>query len=467
MARYKVLVIDDDMPMREVLCDYLEQSGHEAIPACDCQEANRLMLLSSPDAALLDFTLGDGNAMDLLTKWKHRMPQVPVIILTGHGSIDLAVQSVKLGADQFLTKPAHLSSLLIMLERAIENAQNRNSQPPKNASSNRLRRDPFIGTSSAIRELADLSARVAHSDRSVLIEGETGAGKGVLARWLHDNGPRAGEPYVDLNCVGLSPSLVESEMFGYAKGAFTGAVQPKLGLLETANKGTAFLDEIGDIEVQIQPKLLKALEEKEVRRLGEVKSRRIDIRLISATHQDLKNAIQAKAFRADLYFRINTFTLRIPPLSSRPEDIPALARWFLGTLAEEVGGQPHDITLGTIRALKAYSWPGNIRELKNVLDRAAVLAHRGLITESELEFRDLRSEAMVGDAKDMETLEQDARAMKTLVQLEREHIEAVLAHENGHVDSAAITLGVPRSSLYHKLKRYGIERRDVDRRLFS
>jgi DNA-binding NtrC family response regulator len=457
MARYKILVIDDDMPMREVICGYLEQSGHEAIPAGDCQEANRLMLFSSPDAALLDFALGDGNAIDLLTKWKYLMPRVPVMILTGHGSIDLAVQSVKLGADHFLTKPAHLSSLLILLEQTIENARSRNRLPAKTARSNRLRRDPFIGTSRAIRQLADLSARVAQSDRSVLIEGETGAGKGVLARWLHDNGPRADEPYVDLNCIGLSPSLVESEMFGYEKGAFTGAVQPKLGLLETAHKGTAFLDEIGDIELQIQPKLLKALEEKEVRRLGEVKTRSIDIRLISATHQNLKNAIEARTFRADLYFRINTFILGIPPLSSRPEDIPALARWFLGTLATEFGGQPHELTLGAIRELKAYNWPGNIRELRNVLDRATVLAHRGLITENELDFGDLRSEGSVSDA----------RVMKTLEQLEREHIERVLAHENGQVGSAAATLGMPRSSLYHKLKRYGMGRLDSDRRLFS
>jgi DNA-binding NtrC family response regulator len=451
MARYKILVIEDELAMRELVCSYLERNGHEAIPARGCDEGARLMLSSHPDSVLLDHTLNDGNAIDLLTLWKKDLPQIPVIILTGNGSIDLAVQAVKLGADQFLTKPVHLSSLLVTLERGIENARGRRCHIADKARQSRVNRDPFIGISPAVQQLASVTIRIAASNSSVLIEGETGTGKGVLARWIHDNSPRAEEPYLDLNCGGLSPSLVESELFGYEKGAFTGAVQAKPGLFEMAHLGTAFLDEIGDIDLPVQPKLLKVLEEKELRRLGEVKSRKIDIRLISATHQNLKEAVYAKTFRSDLYFRINTFTIQIPPLSSRIEDVPALSEWFLNSFPKEFGDAPYEITRGAMHELQAYHWPGNIRELKNVLERATVLADRRTITEKELKLRDIPISYSVGG---------NSQVVKTLDELERAHIEEVLDRENGRVGVAALKLGVPRSSLYEKLKHYGIGRKE-------
>jgi DNA-binding NtrC family response regulator len=455
MARYKILVVEDEVSMREIMCSYLKQNGHEAIPASGFHEGSRLMLSAHPDAVLLDYSLADGNAIDLLTLWKKTMPQVPVLILTGHGSIDLAVQAVKLGAEQFLTKPAHLSSVLVMLERGIENARNRNCLLADKARQNRSNRDPFVGVSAGIQQLSLLATRIAASDCSVLIEGDTGTGKGVLARWIHDNSPRADQPYMDLNCGGLSPSLVESELFGYEKGAFTGAVQAKPGLFEIAHRGTAFLDEIGDIDLPVQPKLLKVLEEKELRRLGEVKSRKIDIRLISATHQNLKDAVHAKTFRNDLYFRINTFTIALPSLSSRIEDVPALSAWFLNSFAIEFGDGPYEITRGAMDEMQAYHWPGNIRELKNVLERAIVLADDKVISENELQFRDIPKPQSYTDKY------QD---VKTLDELERAHIEVVLARENGRVGLAARRLGVPRSSLYEKLKHYGINRKDVETR---
>ncbi|MGA2099181.1 MAG: sigma-54 dependent transcriptional regulator [Candidatus Acidiferrum sp.] len=451
MAKYKILVIEDEPSMREIICSFLEQSGHEAIPARGCQDGARLMLASHPDSVLLDYTLTDGNALDLLTLWKKVIPHVPVIILTGHGSIDLAVQAVKLGADQFITKPAHLTSLLAMLERGIENARNQRCYIADKARQSRTVRDPFIGVSEGIQQLAAIATRIAASDSSVLIEGETGTGKGVLARWIHDNSPRAEEPYLDLNCGGLSPSLVESELFGYERGAFTGAVQAKPGLFELAHLGTAFLDEIGDIDLPVQPKLLKVLEEKELRRLGDVKSRKIDIRLISATHQNLKEALYAKTFRSDLYFRINTFTIVIPPLCRRIEDMPALSMWLLNSFKKESGDGPFEISRGAMREMQAYHWPGNIRELKNVLERATVLATGHVITENELQFRDLPKQKPYADGP---------RGIKTLDELERSHIEEVLALENGRVGLAAQKLGVPRSSLYEKLKQYGIGRKD-------
>jgi len=451
MAKYKILVVEDESSMREVVCSFLEKNGHEAIPAAGFHEAVRLMLAAHPDSVLLDYSLRDGNAMDLLTMWRKITPQIPVIILTGHGSIDLAVQAVKLGADQFVTKPAHLSAVVAMLERGIENARGRNCYIAEKARQSRASRDPFIGVSKGIKELAILATRVAGSESSILIEGETGAGKGVLARWIHDHSSRSEEPYMDLNCGGLSPSLVESELFGYEKGAFTGAVQAKPGLFEFAHRGTAFLDEIGDIDLPVQPKLLKVLEEKELRRLGEVKSRKIDIRLISATHQNLKEAVYAKTFRGDLYFRINTFTLELPPLSSRIEDVPALSEWFLNSFKKEFGDGPYEITSGAMRALQSYTWPGNIRELKNVLERATVLADHRVITENELQCRDNPKREIAVKRYD---------EVETLVELEKEHIESVLDRENGRVSLAAARLGVSRSCLYEKLKHYGISRKD-------
>ena len=451
MARYKILVIEDEPAMREVLCRYLQQHGHEAIPACGCEDGARLMLSAHPDSVLLDFTLNDGNAIDLLTLWKKVLPQIPVIILTGNGSIDLAVQAVKLGAEQFLTKPVHLSSVLVLLERGIENARGRRCQIADKVRQSRISRDPFIGISPAVQQLAGVASRIARSNSAVLIEGETGTGKGVLARWIHDNSSRADEPYLDLNCGGLSPSLVESELFGYEKGAFTGAVQAKPGLFEMAHLGTAFLDEIGDVDLPVQPKLLKVLEDQELRRLGEVKSRKIDIRLISATHQNLKDAVNAKTFRSDLYFRINTFTIQIPPLASRIEDVPALSTWFLNSFPKEFGDAPYEITRGAMRELQAYHWPGNIRELKNVLERATVLADRRMITEKELKLQDIPNQRSFGGGD---------QVVKTLDELARAHIEEVLDRENGRVGVAAQKLGVPRSSLYGKLKHYGIGRKE-------
>jgi DNA-binding NtrC family response regulator len=451
MPRYKILVIEDELAMRELLCSYLEQNGHEAIPARGCEDGARLMLSSHPDSVLLDYTLGDGSALDLLIQWKKVLPQIPVIILTGNGSIEHAVQAVKLGADQFLVKPVHLSSVLVMLERGIENARERRCHIADKARQSRISRDPFIGVSTAIQQLAGVAARIAGSNSSVLIEGETGAGKGVLARWIHDNSPRAEQPYLDLNCGGLSPSLVESELFGYERGAFTGAVQAKPGLFEMAHLGTAFLDEIGDIDLPVQPKLLKVLEDKELRRLGEVKSRKIDIRLISATHQNLKEAVSEKKFRSDLFFRINTFTIQIPSLSSRVEDIPSLSEWFLNSFPKEFGDAPYEITRGAMQELQAYHWPGNIRELKNVLERATVLANQRKITETELKLGGIPVKLGAIDGY---------KGVRTLVELERSHIEEVLAGENGRVGLAAQKLGIPRSSLYEKLKHYGIALRE-------
>lgn len=447
MTKDKVLIVEDEASIRTVLRQFLESRQYEVVETATCAEAKRLWREVHPDIAILDYSLPDGNALELLTSLQGIDSSIPVIILTGYGSIELAVEAVKLGAEQFLTKPVELSALGLIIQRSLENQRNRQRQLVENTRKNRNALDPFLGKSMAIRRLAEMARKVSTSESPVLIQGETGTGKGVLARWLHQNGTRGAQPFVDLNCGGLSRDLLETELFGHERGAFTGAVQSKSGLLEIAHKGTVFLDEIGDVDLQVQPKLLKVLEEKQFRRLGDVRDRKVDIRLIAATHHDMGKLVQQRRFRDDLYFRISTIPLITPPLRERVEDVPLLVGYLLERLSHDIGTGMIEISPEAMRALQSYSWPGNIRELRNVLERAVLLSGSRLLTERDLHF-DSQMEA--------EPLENNSG--KTLDEVERQYIELVLTQEGGRVEIAAKKLGIPRSSLYYKLKQYGLGR---------
>jgi DNA-binding NtrC family response regulator len=283
-----------------------------------------------------------------------------------------------------------------------------------------------------------------------VILGETGTGKGVLARWLHRNGPRSDEAFVEINCASLSREFLESEMFGHEKGSFTGAVTAKQGLLEVAHRGVAFLDEIGDMDQQVQPRLLKVLEEKRFRRLGEVRDRQVDVQLIAATHQDLAELVRQQRFRSDLYFRISGVPLRVPALRERPEDIPLLARALIDECAAELGRRGLHLTPEAERALEAYSWPGNVRELHNVLERAALLCSSTELRPSDLHFEMAPSLTPAVPLEEEEWL--------TLAEVEKRHIVRVLEKCGGRVPDAARSLGVPRSTLYDRLKQLGLSR---------
>jgi DNA-binding NtrC family response regulator len=441
VARNKVLLIDDEAGVRFGIRDFLEQHGYEVAEADNCQRAPEIFRAFHPDVVLLDYLLGDGNALQLLPRLKEIDPSIPMIILTANGSIDLAVRAIKEGAEHFLTKPVELPALLVLLERVTEQQRHRQKHLIDKAQQRRHTLDPFIGTSAAIRQLRDQAVKVILTESPVLILGETGTGKGVLATWLHNNGPRAEEAFVDLNCAGLSRELLETELFGHEKGAFTGATSNKVGLLEVAHRGTVFLDEIGDVDPQIQPKLLKVLEEKRFRRLGEVKDRQVDIRLIAATCQDLGQLSREKRFRSDLYFRISTIPLTIPPLRNRVEDIPLLARHILSTLTGD--GRRAEVRPDAERRLKEYLWPGNIRELRNVLERAVLLSGSNVIGSDDLYFDKLLAN---------ET--EFSKSNLTLLDLEKQHIQKVILEENGRIDEAAKRLGIPRSSLYQKIKKF-------------
>ncbi|HEV8628754.1 MAG TPA: sigma-54 dependent transcriptional regulator [Thermoanaerobaculia bacterium] len=445
----KILLVDDEPTVRAPIRRYLEAHGYEVQEAPTIQSGEAAFRADRPDLAVLDFMLPDGDALDLLPRLKAADPEVPLIVLTGHGSIDLAVRTVKEGAEHFLTKPVELAALVTLIERTLDNQRTRRrDQAARRSQEERGTPDPFLGTTPAVAALAAEAQLAVAAESPVLIQGETGSGKGVLARWIHENGSRGEEAFVDINCAGLSRELLESEIFGHVKGAFTGAVADKKGLLEVAHRGTLFLDEIGDMDASLQPKFLKALEEKRFRRLGEVSERRVDVRLVAATNQDLADLVREKRFRADLYYRINTLVLRVPPLRERTADIPLLAGAILRRLTLEMGRPELELAADSVEALVAYAWPGNVRELRNVLERG-VLASSG----KQVQRRHLRFETAgattVASGNDGPHL--------TLEELERRHIERVLDHEKGHVVAAAERLGIPRSTLYQKLKAYGID----------
>jgi DNA-binding NtrC family response regulator len=303
--------------------------------------------------------------------------------------------------------------------------------------------NPFLGESDGIRRLADLADRAASNDTPVLIQGETGTGKGMMARWLHQNGPRASEPFVDMNCGGWSRDQLEAELFGDNPDDAAGTLPGKAGLVEIAHKGTVFLEGIGNVDFQMQPRLVKVVEEKQFRRLGEVYDRRVDVRWIAATEEVMAQPVVRRQFRGDLYHRIGWILLSVPPLRERVEDIPILSAHILGELTADLGTGGLELGAVALRALQNYSWPGNIRELGNVLERVALVAGNDVLADQDLHFDVQVEQYLTGIGQ-----------FRTLEEMERNYIQQVLHKERGRVQSAARKLGIPRSSLYHKLKQY-------------
>jgi len=437
----RVLVVEDDEELRYAYAAHLTANGFLVEEAGDIAAAHKSFAATRPDVAVLDFRLPDGTALDLLPRFKELDPTVPIIVLTGFGSMELGVSLIKNGAEQCLAKPIEASALLMIVHKLLENSRNQQKTLANNTRRRRVVLNPFLGESPVIRRLAEAAAKVANSQSPVLIQGETGCGKGVLATWLHENGPRSEEPFVDLNCAGLTREFLESELFGHEKGAFTGAMSAKPGLLEVGHRGTIFLDEIGDIDPNVQPKLLKVVEEKRFRRMGDVRDRFIDVRLIAATHQDLRHLIETKVFRSDLYFRISTVPLAIPPLRERQDDIPEIARSLLLRICSDMARPPAQISPKAVERLRSYYWPGNIRELRNVLERALLFTERPVLEPDDFSFEpgpEHRANAYKSDW--------------TLEELERFHISEVFSGENKNVEKAAKRLGIAKSTLYQKLR---------------
>jgi len=453
-VKERVLLVDDEPSVRAPIRRFLERHGYEVLEAPTVASGEASFRDQRPDLAVLDFSLPDGDALELIPRLKTIDADVPLIVLTGNGSIDLAVRTIKEGAENFLTKPPELQALVTLIQRTLENqrTRRRDSAARRGSAGERGAPDPFLGSTAAVRALQAEAQLAVGADSPVLVMGETGSGKGVLARWLHANGGRSDEAFVDVNCAGLSRELLESELFGHVRGAFTGAVNDKKGLLDVAHRGTLFLDEIGDMDLQLQPKLLKALEEKRFRRLGDHAERSADVRLVAATNHELAGLVREKKFRADLYYRINTLVLRVPPLRERVGDIPVLAADLLRRLARDMGRPEFEAAPDALDALAGHPWPGNVRELRNVLERAILAAPGRQLERRHLRF-DVAGPAASGDGE-------SASPYLTLADVERRHILRVLENEKGQVVAAAERLGIPRSTLYQRLKELGIDPTD-------
>jgi len=445
MTAGKILLIDDEENVRFGVKRYLEAHSYEVFEGDGVAAAQRLLRTNAFDAAILDYSLPDGDGLALLRTVRSVDSALPVIILTGHGTIDLAVRAIQEGADHFLTKPVELSAMLTLIARLLDNRRMRQVGLAGRTREQRLAIDPLAGGSQAMRALREHVAKIAGSDSPLLVEGETGTGKGLLAFWLHRAGKRKEEAFVDLNCGGLSKEFLESEMFGHEKGAFTGAITQKQGLLEVANRGTLFLDEIGEMDLQIQPRLLKALEEQRFRRLGEVRDRQVNVRLVAATHHKLDDLVSSGRFRRDLYYRINAIRVRMPALREREDDVVQLAHSMLRALALEVGRQAPAISPDAERALLRYTWPGNIRELRNALEHAMLLGNRESLESQDFNLTQQRDNASSSSA-----------TPSTLQAVEKQHIDSVLREERGDVRRAADVLGLSRSALYEKIRKHRI-----------
>ena len=433
----EILIVEDERAQREALAGYLRKAGYDVVTAATGKEAFEGK--STPDVVLLDLRLPDMEGLDLLKKLREMNPDTEIIVITAYGTVRTAVEAMRLGAFDYLTKPVDLDELLLIIGRALEKHERDLEVSFLKEEVEKFRpQTGLIGESPAIKEVLSMIYRVAPSNATVLITGESGTGKELVARILHAASPRKDRRFVAVSCAAIPESLLESELFGYERGAFTGATKPKPGKFELAHGGTLFLDEIGDLPISLQVKLLRVLQEKEVERLGSTVPRKVDVRIIAATNQDLRKKVEGGSFREDLYYRINTINIHIPPLRERKEDILPLAEFFLRKFSREMGKDIKGFDREARKALLSYQWPGNVRELINVVERAVVLTRKNIITADLLMLEQLKS------------------PFPTLEELEREHIKKALKISGGNLTRASELLGIHRNTLREKLKKYNL-----------
>ncbi len=447
-----ILIIDDDSAVRSSLSFMLKRAGYEVKTAPNPREAMEIVRSETPALILMDmnFTLSTTGeeGLILLKQVKVFHPDVPVILMTAWGSIQLAVQGMQAGAFDFITKPWNNAALLQRIETAL--ALSSPSEGGCGAQGMSLNRSHIIGKSKGLREVLDTVARIAPTNASVLITGESGTGKELIAEAIHINSRRAKQPFVKVNLGGISQSLFESEMFGHKKGAFTDASTDRIGRFELANKGTIFLDEIGDLDLSCQVKLLRVLQDQTFEVLGDSRPRRADVRVVSATNADLSKMVSERTFREDLFYRINLITIKLPSLRERREDIPLLARHFADRQAE-INGLPHtDFSADALNFLSHLPYPGNIRELKNLVERTILICGKTVLDASDFDSQCQRRDE---PAKASERTE---FAGMTLDEIERQTILQALEQHKGNLSQVAVALGISRAALYRRLEKYNI-----------
>jgi two-component system nitrogen regulation response regulator NtrX len=445
MAEPVVLVVDDEEGIRETLSGIFEDEGYSIVTANSGEEALDLLKEHSPDLVLLDIWLPGIDGIQTLEDIKALRPDLPVIMISGHGNIEIAVKATRSGAYDFLEKPLSLERVLLVSKRALE----RRTLEIENKA---LRKDltkkyRLIGASSKMELLREQITMAAQSNSRVLVMGESGSGKELVARLLHENSKSAGKPFIEVNCAAIPQELIESELFGHEKGSFTGAFESKKGKFELADGGTLFLDEVGDMSPSAQAKVLRVIETQEFQKVGGSKNIKVDVRIISATNKDLREEVKKGTFREDLLYRLNVIPIVVPPLRERKEDIPALVDHFLESIAVEYGKKPKKIAPEALKMLEAYDWPGNIRELRNMIERLVIMTPSDTITPKDL----LIAEQSRQDYLSYKTLKEARDAF------EKDFITKRLEENNWNISKTAEILQMERSNLHKKIKAYNIK----------
>lgn len=449
-----ILIVDDEKNYLLVLEALLSAEGYETLTAQNAGDALRLLDGSDLDLVLTDMKMPGLSGMDLLVECKKRKPELPVIMMTAYGTIEMAVEAMKKQAYDYITKPFQNEELKLTIKKALDNYRLvKENRRLSEALSDRHRYRNIIGKSRPMLQIYDLVDKVAQSRASVLITGPSGTGKELIAKAIHYEGLRRERPFISVNCGALTETLLESELFGHEKGAFTGAVALKKGRFELADGGTLFLDEVGDMPPPLQVKLLRVLQEMEFERVGGTKTIKVDVRVLSASNRNLKEDVANEVFREDLYYRLNVIHIDVPPLRERMEDIRLLVNHFIDKYSKEAGKQNISLSTEAWKALYAHPWPGNVRELENVIERAVVLNSGGVI-----ELRDLPAEfSQTQETLDVEGfIPPDASLQKILEEIEEKMIRRALRLADNVQAHAAERLGITKSLIQHKMKKYNI-----------
>lgn len=447
LRQSRVMVVDDDAETLALLREIVAKEGYQVETAEDAETALRQLAQWQPDLLITDIHMPGMDGLALLASVRERAPDVLVILLTAYGSLKTAVDAIKAGAFDYLSKPFVVDDIRLVVRRALEHRKLlRENRSLREQLRDRYRFDNLVGSSSGMVSVYKLIARVAESDSTVLLQGESGTGKEMIARAIHANSARSNGPFVTIDTGSLAETLLESELFGHERGAFTGAITSKKGLLEQAHLGTCFLDEIADLSPVMQSKLLRTLQEREIRRVGSETPRTVDVRFIAASKKELKPLVEAGTFREDLYYRLEVVTIVLPPLRDRAEDIPLLSQYFVDKYGRNKEKPVTGLSPETVTLLSHYSWPGNVRELEHVVERAIALTPHPIITPEDLP-ESIRTATVHENAR--------VRGWNTLEEVERDYIQRVLdAHHQDHGQAAAI-LGIHRKTLLRKLRRYG------------
>ncbi len=450
--KYRILVVDDEKEMCEVIDEELERRGYETDWLLSADEAFVRLGSQDYDVVVTDLNMRGMNGVELCDRIVRNRPDIPVIVVTGFGSLETAIATLRAGAFDFLTKPFDMEELSIAVERAIQHKELRAEvKRLREAVSPDRGRGEMLGTSAAMRTVHELVDRVAHTEATVLITGETGTGKELVARAIHDRSLRASGPLVTLNCSAVPEPLLESELFGHVRGAFTDARSERKGLFAEAHRGTLFLDEIGEMPLAMQAKLLRAIDSRVIRPVGGNSEVSVDVRVVAATHRDLLTAVEDGLFREDLYYRVNVVRVELPPLRVRGNDILVIAQAMLQRFATQCNKPVTRLSPAVAERLLAYSWPGNIRELRNCVERAVALARFEELVVEDLpeQIRQYKSSHVLVAADDPEQL-------VPLVEVEKRYIQRVMEAVDGNKRQAARILGLDRTTLYRKLERYGL-----------